>query len=176
MLQHRFHVELLLILDTKFGTHLSTWITWQIFVSLACCHRRTAIKEETRAHATTGRTPSSPPSPLCRDPFTAATAPMLGPLRRNCHDPFIDAAEGAPPRSKDHRRGSTLTSPHRAASSPPHGRVPAPAWTSPLLQLAPVTLASSLHRWPSPQFFFRTTEWASLEVCWFLLICVTVWP
>jgi hypothetical protein len=176
MLQHRFHVEPLLILDTKFGTHLSTWITWQIFVSLACCHRRTAIKEETRAHATTGRTPSSPPSPLCRDPFTAATAPMLGPLRRNCHDPFIDAAEGAPPRSKDHRRGSTLT-------SPPPCCIVAPTRTgaSPRVDLASSAAGPGDPRLKppsvtSPQFFFRTTEWASLEVCWFLLICVTVWP
>jgi hypothetical protein len=68
------------------------------------------------------------------DPFAAASALVMGPLRRNPHGPFIAATVRAPLRSKEHRQESAPSSPCHAASPPPHRWTPAPAWTLPPLQ------------------------------------------
>jgi hypothetical protein len=128
------------VVDTwpsKLGTRLP--LSWQNFVSLACYRRRT-VKEGTGAHAAAAGTPS--PSP-CRDPFTTAVAPMLGPLRHNRRGPFIVAAVGAP-----------LTSPRRAASPPPCGWTLTPARTSPTPQFSaavPTSAPSLAPAWPAPR-------------------------
>jgi hypothetical protein len=80
----------------KSRTRLLAWITSQNFISLACCRRRTTIKEAIGAHTATAGTPSSS---LCQDPSPLPLAPVLRPLRRNRHGPFITATTGAPPRT-----------------------------------------------------------------------------
>jgi hypothetical protein len=123
--QQRFYMEPLLIVHQhrfrgktavdswhyKFETHLRPEITWQNFISLARCRRRTT-KEATRAHSMAVGTPSmlppsgphhycrghragtpTSPQPPCRDPFSAAAAPHVEkssmqlprPLHWRCH-------------------------------------------------------------------------------------------